>query len=62
MEMRTRGRPKKDESRDQTYSLRLNEEDSTYLEYLHEITGKSRSDILRKALKMYFEIEIRKGY
>ena len=52
-----RGRPKTGNSRKNRYNLRLNDEESGYLDYIFDKTGTKKSDILRKGLKMYYNLE-----
>lgn len=49
------GRPKKEDSRDKQYRVRLNEEESLMLDFCSEETGEAKSEIFRKALKAYYE-------
>lgn len=61
-----RGRPKKNNSKNRNFRVRLTEEEYKLLDILSEETGKSKSDILRGGLKMneikikYFSDEIDK--
>lgn len=48
------GRPKKEDSRDKQYRVRLNDEEDKMLEYASQTTGVRRSEIFRVALKDYF--------
>lgn len=49
------GRPKKEDSRDKQYRVRLNEEENLMLDFCSEETGEAKSEIFRKALKAYYE-------
>lgn len=59
--MLQKGRPKTENSRNNLYSLRLNDEEKAYLEYISNKTHDKKSDILRKSLKMYYNLEKCKG-
>lgn len=48
------GRPKKEDSRDKQYRVRLNDEEDKMLEYASQATGVRRSEIFRVALQDYF--------
>lgn len=48
------GRPKKEDSRDKQYRVRLNEEEEGMLEYASQATGVRRSEIFRIALQDYY--------
>lgn len=52
-----KGRPKMADSRKNMCSIRLNDEESKYLDYIFDKTGTKKSDILRKSLKMYYNLE-----
>lgn len=49
-----RGRPKKEDSRDKQYRVRLNNEEEEMLSYTSGLTGKQKSEIFRQALKDYY--------
>lgn len=49
------GRPIKENRRDKQYRVRLNEEEDEMLSFCSEKTGKPKSDIVRSALKTYYE-------
>lgn len=49
------GRPKKDDSRERQYRVRLNDEEEAMLDYASEVTGVRKSEIFRKALQEYFQ-------
>ena len=55
-EKRGRGRPKKDGSRHEMCNVRLDESERDMIEYFVEYANMSRSDIIRSALKLYFNI------
>ncbi len=48
------GRPKKEDSRDKQYRVRLNEEEDRMLGYASQATGVRRSEIFRIALQDYY--------
>lgn len=48
------GRPKKDDSRDKQYRVRLNSEEDSMLKYASSKTGKLKSEIFRHALVDYY--------
>lgn len=52
-----RGRPKKPDSKNRRCSLRLTDDELAYLDYISSKTDSKKSDILRKALKMYYNLE-----
>ena len=49
-----RGRPKKENTRDIVYKVRLNAEEDQMLTYASEWTGQAKSEVFRKALHDYF--------
>lgn len=49
-----RGRPKKEDSRDKQYRVRLNDDEDEMLNYASGITGKQKSEIFRQALVDYY--------
>lgn len=49
-----RGRPKKEDSRDKQYRVRLNDSEDEMLNYASGITGKQKSEIFRQALVDYY--------
>lgn len=61
-----KGRPKKNNSKNKNFRVRLTEEEYKLLDLLSKETGKSKSDILRGGIKMneikikYFSNEIDK--
>ena len=48
------GRPKKDDSREKQYRVRLNDEEDKMLDYASQATGIRKSEIFRKALQEYY--------
>ena len=54
-----RGRPKKEITKDTVFHVRLTKEEYQILKHLSELEGKSKAEILRKALyeKLYIELE-----
>lgn len=49
-----RGRPKKENSRDKQYRVRLNDDEDGMLSYASGVTGKQKSEIFRQALVDYY--------
>lgn len=49
-----RGRPKKEDTREKQYRIRLNDEEKSMLNYASNVTGKQKSEIFRQALIDYF--------
>ena len=49
------GRPKKVDSREKQYRVRLNEEEDAMLECASLTTGKQKSEIFRQALREYYQ-------
>jgi len=49
-----RGRPKLEDSRDNQYRVRLNDEENRMLTYASQKTGKAKSEIFRLALVDYY--------
>ena len=45
------GRPKKEDSREKQYRVRLNDEEDKMLDYASRATGVRKSEIFRKALQ-----------
>ena len=56
--MRARGRPIKDEAKNKQYRIRLSDEELDKLNYLSFETNKSKADVIRDALKMYYNLKI----
>ena len=55
-----RGRPRKKESRNKGYRIRLSEEEFDELAYVSEFYSIPKSEIIRKAIKMYCNL-VRNG-
>jgi len=51
-----RGRPKKEGSKNSRLTVRVTEEDLEKLDYACYMTGMTRTDIFRKALKIYLKM------
>ena len=51
-----RGRPRKDYKKNEFFGARLNDQESQMLEYIVEKTGETKSKIIIKALKMYYNL------
>lgn len=51
---RGRGRPRKETSRSNRLEVRLDDNDMSMVEQLSDMDSTNKSDILRRALKMYF--------
>lgn len=49
-----RGRPKKNDSRDKQYRVRLNNQEDKMLAYASEVVGKQKSEVFRNALEDYY--------
>lgn len=54
---RGRGRPKEEGARRNTHTLRLDDDDEAMLSHLEIESDDNKSDILRKALRMYYKIQ-----
>ena len=48
------GRPKKEDSRDNQYRVRLNDDENEMLEYASKMTDKAKSEVFRQALRDYY--------
>lgn len=59
-EKRGRGRPKKNESRRKVTGVRFDEEEQAMLEHLEIETGMNMTEIVRKALRTYYPIQVKK--
>lgn len=59
-EKRGRGRPRKDESRRNTHTVRFDDEEEAMLDHLGVESEGTKSDILRKALRTFYKIESKK--
>ena len=51
-----RGRPTKDNKRDDSYRIRLNAEEKQMLEQISEWSGLTKADTIRTALLAYYEV------
>lgn len=51
-----RGRPPKKVTRDVTFKIRLTAEKAEILTNLSERTGRTKSEVFRKAIEVYFDI------
>ena len=60
MEGRTRGRPKKDDAKSEKFLLKMGKDEMAELEYLSYMSGKSKSEILRRALRSYYGTAVRR--
>lgn len=49
------GRPPLDNPRDYRITVRVNKDDKRMLESVCEITGKGKNEVIRTAIKKYFE-------
>ena len=54
--MKKRGRPTKDNKRDDSYRIRLNAEERQMLEQISEWSGLTKADVIRIALYAYYDI------
>lgn len=54
--LRKRGRPKKDVVAEYRVEIRLTKEDKEKLDYVREVTGKSRTDVYRKGLDLAYQL------
>ena len=52
--MKKRGRPVKDNKRDDSYRIRMNEEEKQMLEQISEWSGLTKADAIREALSAYY--------
>ena len=52
-----RGRPKKDVSKTREFKLRLTDDEVKELEYVAYSSDISKSEVVRKALKMLYNLE-----
>ena len=50
-------RPRRDGSRKSTFIFRLNSDEEQMLNELSELTGESKSDIIRKGIRMSYNLE-----
>ena len=54
--MKKRGRPAKDNKRDDSYRIRLNAEEKQMLTQMSEWSGLTKADVIRIALFNYYDI------
>ena len=54
--MKKRGRPTKDNKRDDSYRIRLNTEEKQMLEQISEWSGLTKADAIRTALSAYYDL------
>ena len=54
--MKKRGRPTKDNKRDDSYRIRINVKERQMLEQISEWSGLTKADVIRKALFSYYDI------
>lgn len=52
-----RGRPKKEESKKERIIIRIDDEEKDMLDYLSEMTGMSKSEVVRKGMRMVYNLE-----
>lgn len=57
---RGRGRPKVNESRKNSHSVRFDDDEEAMLNHLEVESDDSKSDIIRKALRTYYQIRTKK--
>lgn len=56
-ESKGRGRPKKDEAKSRVYKLRVGAEESEMLDYLSYKDDVPKAEVIRNALKMYYNFK-----
>ena len=54
--MKKRGRPTKDNKRDDSYRIRLNAEEKKMLTQISEWSGLTKADVIRTALFSYYDL------
>ena len=54
--MKKRGRPTKDNKRDDSYRIRLNAEEKKMLTQISEWSGLTKADVIRSALFSYYDL------
>ena len=54
--MKKRGRPIKDNKRDDSYRIRLNAEEKQMLTQISEWSGLTKADVIRIALFSYYDL------
>ena len=52
-----RGRPHEEVTKSNRFELRLGDDETQMLEYLCFKLDKSRADVMRDALKMYYDVQ-----
>ena len=57
---RGRGRPRKGESRRKVTGVRFDDEEQAMIEHLEIETGMNMTEIVRKALRTYYPIQVKK--
>lgn len=57
---RGRGRPKASDSRKNPHSVRFDDDEEAMLTHLEVESDDSKSDIIRKALRTYYQIRTKK--
>ena len=57
---RGRGRPRKEGSRRKVTSIRFDDDEKSMIEHLEIETGMNATEIIRKALRLYYPIESNK--
>lgn len=55
-EVKKRGRPVKSNAKSKQYRLRMSSEESKMLDEMSVYTGLDKSEILRRAMKMYYNL------
>lgn len=57
---RGRGRPRTDGARRKTTGIRFDDEERAMIEHLEIETGMNMTEIVRKALRTYYPIQVKK--
>ena len=52
-----RGRPKKEETKKELLIVRIDDDEKDMIEYLSEMSGMSKSEIVRKGMRMLYNLE-----
>lgn len=58
--MKTRGRPKKEDSKSSVFKMRMSPDEMDILQFLSEKMRLSKSEVIRKLLYIYYQIYLRK--
>lgn len=58
-EVRKRGRPKKETSKEERFDVRLSDDEKSILNFMSDELNISRSDVMRQALKMMYVLKFR---